>query len=88
MIGRSLDDFYGPANVSHIREHDAHVWRTASAETFEESLTVGGAPMVAVTARFPLTDAGGRVIAVGAIATDITARRRSSSSRTTSRSTR
>ncbi len=75
MIGRCLGDYYEPANVEHIREHDAQVWRTGAAETFEESLTLGGKPMVAVTARFPLTDAAGRMIAVAAIATDISARK-------------
>ncbi len=84
LAGLSRDDIKGKKSDKIFPEdfarsgvdHDREVLRSGQASTREESLDVAGRAHSFLTVKFPITDAGGKVVAIGAIHTDITERKR------------
>ena len=84
LAGLSRDDIKGkksdeifPENFARSgTDHDREVLRSGQASTREESLDVAGCDHSFLTVKYPIADVGGKVVAIGAIHTDITERKR------------
>lgn len=80
LIGLTDIDRFGhdvdwTANDRKVVETDAPI-------AFDESARFADGERFYISAKFPLRDAGGRIVAVGGISTDITARKRAEEART------
>ena len=74
VIGKTDHDFF-PAGVADVyRQHDAEVVKAGTVMNFEEAALVNGSLRWFVSRKFPFYDEAGRIIAVGGVATDMTAR--------------
>ena len=73
LIGQTIRQLHPPAEADVIERHDARVWATAAAHTYDER-TVGptGSPLHMFGSLFPLTDDAGRMTALCGVLTDIT----------------
>lgn len=84
LAGRSRDEVKGKKSDEIFPEdfaksgidHDREVLRSGQASEREESLRVAGRNRSFLTVKFPIADIVGKVVAIGAIHTDITERKR------------
>ncbi len=84
LAGLSRDDIKGKKSDEIFPEdfarsgvdHDREVLRSGQASTRAESLDVAGRDRSFLTVKFPISGIGGNVVAIGAIHTDITERKR------------
>jgi PAS domain S-box-containing protein len=76
FIGRSDFDLFPPELATRVRKTDAQVLAGAEPLEIEESFQLVDGTHVNLVHKFPLIDATGAVHGVGAIATDITERKR------------
>ena len=74
VIGKTDRDIFPPELVAIYREHDAQVIKAGAAMNFEETVPLGDGLHLNIVCRFPLRDGQGSIVAIGGIATDITAR--------------
>ncbi len=75
--GKRSDEIFPEDFARSGMEHDREVLRTKRASAREEEVHVAGRDYFFLTAKFPIEDIGGEVVAIGAIHTDITERKRS-----------
>lgn len=74
--GKTSDEIFPEDFAKSGIDHDREVLRSTRASTREESLDVAGRQRFFLTVKFPIADNGGKVVAIGAIHTDITERKR------------
>ena len=74
VIGKTDHDFFPAEFADSYRQHDAEVVAAGTAMNFEEAALVHGSLRWYVARKFPFRDETGRIIAVGGVATDMTAR--------------
>ncbi|MCS6329429.1 MAG: PAS domain S-box protein [Nitrospira sp.] len=74
VIGKTDHDFFPAEFADSYRQHDAEVVTAGTAMNFEEAALVHGSLRWYVARKFPFRDETGRIIAVGGVATDMTAR--------------
>lgn len=74
VIGKTDHDFFPAEFADSNRQHDAEVVAAGTAMNFEEATLVHGSLRWYVARKFPFRDETGRIIAVGGVATDMTAR--------------
>lgn len=73
-IGKTDHDFFPHDLADLYREHDGQVVKAGEAMNFEEAALLGDDVRHYVVRKFPLRDEVGRIVAVGGVATDMTAR--------------
>jgi PAS domain S-box-containing protein len=76
VIGRSDQDLFSREQAAAFTERDAEVLARAAPIQYEESAQYFEGERFSVVSKFPVLDAAGAVVGVGAVATDITERRR------------
>lgn len=74
VIGKTDHDFFPAEFADAYRRHDAEVVKAGIAMHFEEAAWVDGCLRWYVSRKFPFRDEAGRIVAVGCVATDMTAR--------------
>ncbi|MBA5872876.1 MAG: PAS domain-containing protein, partial [Nitrospira sp. CR2.1] len=74
VIGKTDHDFFPAEFADSYRQHDAEVVAAGTAMNFKEAALVQGSLRWYVARKFPFRDETGRIIAVGGVATDMTAR--------------
>ncbi len=74
--GRHASDLFPSTEAGRIAAADAAALSGRKPEAHEETFTVGGEERVFLLSRFPLLDERGHPYALGAVATDITERKR------------
>ncbi len=74
VIGKTDHDFFPAEFADAYRQHDAEVVTGGTAMNFEEGALVNGCLRWYVARKFPFRDETGRIVAVGGVATDMTAR--------------
>lgn len=74
VIGKTDYDFFPAEFADSYRQHDAEVVTAGTAMNFEEAALVHGSLRWYVARKFPFRDETGRIVAVGGVATDMTAR--------------
>lgn len=72
VIGKKDGDLFPEYHARRFRDDDERVRQSGQALQFEEEVGVHGGKAVFLTTKFPLFDEGGKIYAVGGIATDIT----------------
>lgn len=75
-IGKTVTDIFPEHQGEIFDSHDKAVLKTGAATTIEENFSGEDGPSTFLTVKFPIHDAGGNVVAVGASGIDITARKR------------
>ncbi len=77
MIGKSQYDLFPAAFVHTVHQSDQHVWDTGQTVEIEEvlQLPIDGNLHTLLTIKFPLLNVQGEMYAIGAVITDITARK-------------
>ena len=73
ILGKTMFDLFEPATAEKLERHDRTARIEQHSSVIEELVTLGDSDRILETARFPILDAGGNVIATGAVATDVTA---------------
>ena len=76
VIGRTDDEVFPPSIATRFRYNDLRVLHEKRAIEFEEAGDFGNGLRTFLSAKFPLSDADGRIYAVCGVATDITERKR------------
>ncbi|MBX3124982.1 MAG: PAS domain S-box protein, partial [Nitrospira sp.] len=74
VIGKTDHELFPQDIADSYRQHDCKVLHTGEVMSFEEDALLNNDPRFYVVRKFPLRDEGGRIIAVGGVATDMTAR--------------
>ena len=74
--GKKSDEIFPGDFARSGIDHDREVLRSGQASEREESLRVAGHDRSFLTVKFPIADVEGKVVAIGAIHTDITERKR------------
>ncbi|MBA5863027.1 MAG: PAS domain S-box protein [Nitrospira sp. CR1.1] len=74
VIGKTDHELFPPDIADSYRQHDREVVHAGEAMSFEEGARLNGDPRFYVVRKFPLRDEAGRIVAVGGVATDMTAR--------------
>jgi PAS domain S-box-containing protein len=74
--GKRSDEIFPEAFAGSGMDHDREVLRSGQASAREESLQIAGLDNSFLTVKFPVADIGGKVVAIGAIHTDINERKR------------
>ena len=74
LVGKTDYDVFPPNFADSHRQHDAEVEKAGTPMSFEEAALVHGSVRWYVAHKFPLRDEAGRVVAIGGVATDMTAR--------------
>jgi PAS domain S-box-containing protein len=77
LVGLTRDGLMDAVAAAEHRANDERVFATGQPLTIEEGAATADGQRVFLAVKFPIRDASGEVIAVGAIATDITEQRRS-----------
>jgi PAS domain S-box-containing protein len=72
MIGKTFAEVFSPEAAEPLAAHDRQVIATGEPIQALESVPVGGETRTFLSVKFPMRDAGGRVLGVGAICTDVT----------------
>jgi PAS domain S-box-containing protein len=72
LIGRSAADIYAPDLAAQMVANDDSVWASPDSKPREIVTVHNGSPLIALVSKFPIYDASGALVAVGAITTDIT----------------
>jgi PAS domain S-box-containing protein len=76
LMGMSDADLYGKDRAGDFMRNDLQVLETAQAMAFEELVQQEDGAHTYWSIKFPIRDAGGSVVGVGGISTDITQRKR------------
>jgi PAS domain S-box-containing protein len=76
IIGKTIDEVLPAEYIEHLSANDHQVVQTGQAIMFEEQVMFPDGLRIALSVKFPLTNANGEVIAIGAISTNITERNR------------
>ena len=74
VIGKTDHDLFPRDIADSYRQHDCEVVHAGGVMSFEEDALLNHDPRFYVVRKFPLRDEAGRIIAVGGVATDMTAR--------------
>ncbi len=74
VIGKTDHDLFPHQIADSYREHDREVVHAGGVLSFEEHALLNGDPRFFVVRKFPLRDEAGRIVAIGGVATDMTAR--------------
>jgi PAS domain S-box-containing protein len=74
VIGKTDLDLFPPETAALYREHDTQVIEAGAPMDFEETWALNDGPHLYMVSKFPLRDEHGAIVAIGGIATDITAR--------------
>jgi PAS domain S-box-containing protein len=77
IIGKHDDDFMDAHTAGLLRENDRRVLDSLAPQEFEESVPLSDGHHMYLSIKFPLLDGEGTPFAVGGMATDITARKKS-----------
>lgn len=78
VIGKTdLEIFDNAADARWVRAADVRVMSARTAETNEDTVTLGGVPRTYLSTKAPYLDHGGELLGVVGIATEITERKRS-----------
>ncbi len=75
-IGKTDRELFSSEQADQFQSHDREVLASGRGQEFEEVTQQGDGTHTCIVVKFPLTDAAGHVSAIGAIATDITERKR------------
>ncbi|MGC3967274.1 MAG: PAS domain-containing protein [Pirellulales bacterium] len=75
LIGRTDDELFPPEVVRGFRETDRRVMESGKPEQREEFVPSVDGQRYYLSVKYPITDARGRVVALGGFATDITERK-------------
>ncbi|KEJ89631.1 ATP-binding protein [Sulfitobacter donghicola] len=75
IIGRDSYEILAPDVAEQVIAHDKRVLASGKSETMEITGIYDGRPRTYFTEKFPIRDATGTIIGLGAIATDITAKK-------------
>ena len=81
VIGKSDYELFPHDVADSYREHDRQVIKAGGVMSFEEYALLNGEPRFYVVRKFPLRAECGQIVAVGGVATDMTARLQSEVSR-------
>ena len=80
-IGATARDIYSPEWADLVERHDRHVFESGTEEVFEVDIhPVLGSECYERVVKFPLRGVGGEIIGLGAMAADITDRKRAEQS--------
>ena len=74
VIGKTDHELFPHQIADSYREHDREVVHAGGVLNFEEHALLKGDPRFFVVRKFPLRDEAGQIIAIGGVATDMTAR--------------
>ena len=74
VIGKTDSDLFPPETAALYREHDGRVIEAGAPMNFEETWALNDGLHLYMVSKFPLRDEHGAIVAIGGIATDITAR--------------
>lgn len=74
VLGRTDAEIFESRQAAEFCNNDRKVLETGAATTFEEHACYADGDHVSLVTKFPLRDGGGRIYALGGIATDITER--------------
>ncbi len=74
VIGKTDHELFPHDIADSYRRHDREVVNAGGVMSFEEYALLNGDPRFYVVRKFPLRDEAGRIVAVGGVATDMTAR--------------
>ena len=75
-LGKATHEIFPDALADQFRSHDQAVMETGRTVAQEERWLCDGGEKIYLTTKFPIEDSFGRFVAVGAIGTDITERKR------------
>jgi PAS domain S-box-containing protein len=75
VVGRKDGEIFAPDQAAAAAAHDAEVLERGTPVQYEHALQHADGERFDVVSKFPVFDAGGAVVGVGAVATDITERR-------------
>jgi len=76
LVGRTDRELFPPELAARLRHNDLRVLLERRAIEFEETLEFHGEERTYLSAKFPLVDSSGLPYGIGAVATDITERKR------------
>ncbi|MCC6966591.1 MAG: PAS domain S-box protein [Nitrospira sp.] len=74
LVGKTDYDVFPSNFADSYRQHDAEVEKAGTPMSFEEAGLVHGSVRSYMAYKFPLRDEAGRVVAIGGVAMDLTAR--------------
>lgn len=74
VIGKTDHELFPHHIADSYRQHDCEVVHAGGVLNFEEHTLLKGEPRFFVVRKFPLRDEAGRIVAIGGVATDMTAR--------------
>ncbi|MCK6447172.1 MAG: PAS domain S-box protein [Planctomycetes bacterium] len=74
IVGRSVSELFGSAEADQYAANDRLVIESGVAQSFEETVKIGGVVRTFLSIKFPLRDDAGRIESLGAICTEITER--------------
>lgn len=74
VIGKTDHELFPQDIADSYRQHDGEIVHSGGVMSFEEDALLNNEPRFYVVRKFPLRDESGRIIAVGGVATDMTAR--------------
>ena len=75
-IGKTDEELFSPEQAAQFQSHDQQVLLNGWGQEFEEVTQQEDGSHTSIVVRFPVTDASGRLSALGVIATDVTERKR------------
>jgi PAS domain S-box-containing protein len=75
-LGKTDDELFPQELAEQFRSHDREVLTSGRGQEFEEITLQEDGPHTSIVVKFPVTDAAGRLSAIGIIATDVTERNR------------
>jgi PAS domain S-box-containing protein len=76
IIGKTDSEIFPPEHAAEYRANDLKVLRAGLTMEFEEIALLEDGPHTSIVHKFPLFDTRGNIYATGAVATDITERKR------------
>ena len=75
-LGKTDAELFSPEQAAQFQLHDRQVFSSGTGQEFEEVTRQRDGLRTSIVVKFPVTDASGRLSALGVIATDITERKR------------
>jgi len=76
VLGREDAELFAPDQARQFMENDARVFALGAPVEFEEVARYAEGELVSAVSKFPIRDAGGKIIAIGGIASDVSKSRR------------
>ncbi|CUS33719.1 PAS domain S-box protein [Candidatus Nitrospira nitrificans] len=75
-LGKTDRELFSPQQAEQFESHDRQVLAGGRGQEFEEVAEQEDGPHTSIVVKFPVSDAAGRLSAIGVIATDVTERNR------------